>query len=303
MRKVIGFGIILIIAAIVCCPSPILAATLSLTLNGSATQTVNVQAGGEWTSTANWTVTGATDCKEDITASVAATGWTYEQLTQPYGDTASVVNEFILRLNNSTGTIINDGTAHTIIADLGYNATSSAFNFYFKAPPSGTADVQKSMVITLTATNPRGFYNDAVTGHTVAPTNSCTAAGGTIDNSDTSSYYMCKFTGTDVSCPSGWTQYNNWQMYSAAPYGIDNCRGNVASGPTTWQNTLARGVVAGGSGCWSCNGLCYDCTSICYDAVCGADYGRRNSVPSAGSCAVDKWGNNPSNNRLQVGCY
>ncbi len=306
MRKKTWLGILAIIIGGACYPDPILAVTLGVTLNGSATQSISLKASGTWTSTANWTVTGAANCKEDITASVAATGWTYEQVTKPYGDVAAA-NAFVLRLNNSSGTIINDGSAHTIITDLGYNSASSAFNFYLVAPATGTTDAVKDIVITLTATNGRGFLNDT---RSFA---NCTADGGTVVDAGGSDYYVCKFTGTNVSCTTinghAWTQYATCQQYSSLPNGAGDACGRFTAGygPTSFANS-AQGVYVQSSCIYGCNS---GVTTTCAGYT-GNWHNTTTNVPcyedgygSCGSYLAGPGGSNQNTatGRSAIGCY
>ena len=82
----------------------------------------------------------------------------------------------------------------------------------------------------------------------------CFNGGGTVF--DTGSGTICKFSGTDVICPSGWTQASNWQKYSSIGWGTytsgDSCGFHSDEGPLIFANTQSvnyeRGSYTGSIG-------------------------------------------------------
>jgi len=54
--------------------------------------------------------------------------------------------------------------------------------------------------------------NLTYSGATHSETDCVTTAGGSVYNTGTTGT-ICKFSGTNIACPSGWTQASNWQAY------------------------------------------------------------------------------------------
>ena len=106
----------------------------------------------------------------------------------------------------------------------------------------------------------------------------CTTAGGAVASDDTGKT-MCKFSGTGISCPSGWTQADNWQRYSPGVWGGDGCGYNTSSGPATFANQQATVKTQSG----------YVSTCYCVGAqACGSCF----TAPSCGGasgCSSSYW--------------
>ena len=78
----------------------------------------------------------------------------------------------------------------------------------------------------------------------------CDQAGGEVFNSGSGTF--CKFTGSSLSCPSGWTQADNWQLYNdGGGWGSyttgDDCGSWIDVYPTVFSNMMARDSERTGS--------------------------------------------------------
>ena len=93
----------------------------------------------------------------------------------------------------------------------------------------------------------------------------CTTADGTVYN--TGNGTICKFSGSNLSCPSGWSQAGNWQHYTSEGWG-SNTHGDVCGyyaddGPESFLNQQSYDYEPNGSG----------------NNVCGFDF----------NCSVSEW--------------
>jgi len=134
--------------------------------------------------------------------------------------------------------------------------------------------------------------------------NDCLAQpGGSIYSSPSGT--LCKITGTNVSCSSGWTQAGNWQTYSVIGWGDsngDDCGRYADSGPVSFADAVANNYEQGsyfGAASWgltSCSN--WGCTSYwCVDvpSVPDGSYGSYTDYNSSVST-------NPATNRTAIGC-
>ncbi|MEK7067414.1 MAG: hypothetical protein AAB956_00260 [Patescibacteria group bacterium] len=134
----------------------------------------------------------------------------------------------------------------------------------------------------------------------------CTGAGGAVYN--TGNGTICKITGS--SCPSGWSQADNWQHYTAIGWGSltqgDSCGFFKDSGPLNFTNQIANDYwhdLGGHNQCgfsdycdpatmnwgWLVDPMWYSGGSYC-GRFAGAE------SPGMGSNI------NPSTNRSEIGC-
>ncbi|PIT93939.1 hypothetical protein COU00_01745 [Candidatus Falkowbacteria bacterium CG10_big_fil_rev_8_21_14_0_10_43_11] len=128
--------------------------------------------------------------------------------------------------------------------------------------------------------------------------NNCLAqTGGSIYTS--SSGTLCKITGTNVSCPSGWTQADYWQAYSTIGWGNningDTCYHYADTGPISFANTVANNYEPGfGDSTYYHQG----CSQIpsCSSTWCYYD-GNNMHVYNSVSLSL-----NPTTNRTAIGC-
>lgn len=134
----------------------------------------------------------------------------------------------------------------------------------------------------------------------------CILSGGTLDSAGGTlgtDVYLCKFSGSDVSCPSGWTQHNTWQKYSTPPGSCDACSRHCPYGPTTWSDAEQRrdsldntsGFYCYNVGCYDGNqgwwGYWYNGTTSCCIKGSGGDWSYNATIVL-----------NEATNRTQVGC-
>jgi hypothetical protein len=117
----------------------------------------------------------------------------------------------------------------------------------------------------------------------------CVAAGGTVYATGTQGR-ICKFSGTNVAVPGGWTQAEHWQAYSVSIWGGDACGYLKAHGPTEFSNVAAYEYNPGdcrsmwGYNCSMYQSNWHTSTSwVCTNGASGAE--------------------DPTTNRLEVGCY
>ncbi|MDD5097933.1 MAG: hypothetical protein PHU59_05565, partial [Candidatus Omnitrophica bacterium] len=136
---------LLIFCAMMFSPAFIYAASISIT--GSTWALGSKGGSSETTSAANvWTVTNDSGGSQDVNIKVSSTGsWTAS------ADATPTTNEFLLRLDSSSGQIIT-GTDGSLVTGLA-NAGTDSFGLYFKAPPVGSEDGSHTLTVTLTVTN------------------------------------------------------------------------------------------------------------------------------------------------------
>jgi len=113
----------------------------------------------------------------------------------------------------------------------------------------------------------------------------CGEAGGIVY--DTGSGTICRFYGTNLSCPSGWTQAGNWANCPPNSWGGDWCGNNKSGGPGGWQNASAT-CKSGGS--WVVNASCNASSWGTWD---GYMWSRYTIVSTACSCA---------GHAIEIGC-
>ena len=91
--------------------------------------------------------------------------------------------------------------------------------------------------------------------HTVCQ---CIDAGGTVTTvtEGSNSYTLCKFTGTDLNPPGGWSQASYWQKYNHNGGNGDNCLRFIGTLPTVWSNTSGTAY-----GCGGYLGQAFDCAT------------------------------------------
>ncbi len=128
----------------------------------------------------------------------------------------------------------------------------------------------------------------------------CDQAGGTIYN--TGNGNVCKFSGTNLSCPAGWTQADNWQKYTGdwGSYTAGDECGNWADiSPLSFSNQVAidyeriGGIIEG-----RCTG------------GCATDAGWQETTPytcdNGRTYVWNFWDmnitTNPTTNRTEIGC-
>ena len=125
----------------------ILSAGLSITLSGGNWDLGTVPSGNTAATGNKWTVTGATDGREDIDIRVNNAGaWTPDS-----AGNASSLNKFALRITDAGGTVVT-GSDVRLRSTL---ARNSSFNFglWFKTPPVGSEAGAHTLTVTLTAKN------------------------------------------------------------------------------------------------------------------------------------------------------
>ncbi len=289
MRNLLVFVLISVVAF---CYSCAFAAGLEVNITSGSNQTYNTGYGGETTfGGASWTITGSTDGTETISIKAAAADtWYYGTQVSTSTPYPNIVNTYLLKLNSSGGTAITS-------SDLSLGTFSStsdvpsglphnySFGLYFKAPLSPTADASKTITVTLTASAWVGLGNTTAHGFT----------GCTGELVETGNIVMCKYTGTNLSCPAGWTQYLNWQQYSQADITTgDGCGNWKGQGTTTWANTasVCRGPTVGTQ--WSTCQWCSVDNSDGWYVTGGSPTCWHSSTYTC---------NDISNYRTAIGCY
>ncbi|MFH1799032.1 MAG: hypothetical protein ABH844_06855, partial [Candidatus Omnitrophota bacterium] len=127
----------------------------SISISGGGTWPLGSKgAQSETASPANqWTVTNDADGTEDVLIKVTegTSAWTARTTDDPGVNANTTVNEFVLRENSSTGALIT-GTDTTLKTGLAMGGTYS-FGLWFKTPPVGSSEGEKTLTVTLTATN------------------------------------------------------------------------------------------------------------------------------------------------------
>jgi hypothetical protein len=87
--------------------------------------------------------------------------------------------------------------------------------------------------------------------------NECLVAGGVpVDVVEgISTYSLCRFSGSNISVPVGWTQAGYWQTYDVAQWGsTDLCGRHISTGPIVWSNVSAAENSPGASTtAWGCS--------------------------------------------------
>jgi len=235
-------GLVIVINYLIICSPRVVFAAASVTLTEGGTWTIGTKGASSVTTIGNtWTVTNdASGGTEDLTIGVTDSGgWT--------AGTTSAANQFVLKLggtpSSSSGsvsasdTVITTGT--TLVTGLLNNGTAN-FGLSFTTPSSG-GEGAHTLTVTLTATNFVQYLTWPGSTHSEA---ACTSAGGSVVTDGT--YTFCKYSGTDVSCPTDWPQAANWQQYSEASWS-DDCGNHPSSAPVVWANTAASlsGVIMG----------------------------------------------------------
>ena len=128
----------------------------------------------------------------------------------------------------------------------------------------------------------------------------CVTDGGTVETvyEGSSSYTLCKFSGTNLSPPSGWTQAGYWQQYDANTVG-DACGRFVGTLPVIWSNTF--GTAYGNS---DINGLEPDCSTlpIFWYVWDQGGYYWVYIVASEDNPAAFNIGSSGSVSRIKIGC-
>jgi len=137
-------------------PSAFAGASISLSGSTWAIGYVTTSQGTSTSPVNNWTVTndscsGAAAGVEDIDISVSVSSPSGSSwLPWETANNSNTANYFILRENNSSGTLIKSSNVR-LKDNLAGNSTYS-FGLWFQAPPSGSEEGAHTLTVTLTAT-------------------------------------------------------------------------------------------------------------------------------------------------------
>ncbi|MBU1894704.1 MAG: hypothetical protein KJ983_02660 [Candidatus Omnitrophica bacterium] len=192
-----------------------------------------------------WTVTGSSDGTEDVLIRVTEGTSTWTARTTDDNNNATA-NEFVLRENDSAGTLIK-GIDVILKSELAVDGTY-AFGLWFKAPPSGSSEGEKTLTVTLTATGwvpPWACGVDLTVAHTAGDTAPVdkTVTYGTVESSLTGSA-KCWIT-QNLGASQQATAWNDstepsagwyWQFNRKAGWKYDSSLYR-ASAPTSWDST------------------------------------------------------------------
>ncbi|MCX6355139.1 MAG: hypothetical protein NTZ78_09590 [Candidatus Aureabacteria bacterium] len=167
---------------------------------------------------------------------------------------------------------------------------------FFSAVPgnwgvqTGTLVVPPTPTITPTITSTPIALTWAGTTHSE---NECVALGGTVYDTGATGT-ICKLSGSNIGCSTGWTQAESWQSYGSTIWGGDACGLHKSTGSIDFQNTSSNCNLSGSycfnqSQAWNCASnpkpelwaTCVNCAQF-------------NCVDVASNCS---W------NRVAVGCY
>ena len=200
------------------------------------------------------------------------------------------------------------GTTVTITsagADAIYYTTNGSTPTTSSTRQSTTPLVINAAVIVKALAIRGGYANSAIGSATytemlmvvgsIHTTADCVSAGGTLFNV-TGDYYLCKFTGVNVSCPTVptvWTQYSNWQQYSTVGGYCDTCGRLCTSGPLSFTDSA-------GYQYWGA-GLCEQCPNY-LTSNCSQEQGAWH-WPNPATLNWQGITTNPSTERMAIGCY
>ncbi len=222
-----------------------------------------------------WTVTNDSRGTEDILINVSSTGtWTASN-----DGTQTVIDEFVLRANTSSGQIITANNS-TLVSSLGDTGEYS-YGLWFKAPKSGSGTGLHTLTVTLTATNWAWFCGDGVTvAHTA----------GTVAPATATITY-----GTVTSSLSGASKCWITQNLGASQQAASATDAADASAGWYWQFNHKQGYAVGPTPAWTLTLIVQDSNWTAANDPCSIELGSGWRLPTlaewTNAIANDPWAN------------
>jgi len=198
-----------------------------------------------------------------------STTWTCPMVSTPVSCTATRA----LPVNGACGTA-NGKTYTMLVSSYGSDTICTSGTYSTPAFPS-----QSSPTISWTCAGSGG----GTSANCSASVKSCSAAGGTVYSCGASGT-CCMFSGSNVSCPSGWSQLGNWSTTVTNPGGTNS--GVCCNGECTCQILCNAACPEVPGHAWG-NAPQESCQQTCFYSSCWCDYHPRYFYA----------------NRTQIGCY